>query len=191
MILYVNACVREESRTDKLARELLDKMTIDGGEKVQEINVEQEYLSGRMMPLTRESLKKRDMFIEAGDYSDSMFDYAKQFAEADTIVISAPFWDFSIPAILRIYLENIYAIGIVSRYNEEGMPVGLCKAKKLYFVTTAGGPYIQTFAYDYIEALAKQAFSISETELIAAEMLDVEGNNPEEIIRETIKSIKL
>lgn len=177
MVLYVNACVREESRTNKLARKLLGKMTVDGGEEVQEINVEQEYLSGRMIPLTRESLRKRDVLIEVGDYSDPIFDYAKQFASADTIVISAPFWDFSIPAILRIYLENIYAIGIVSKYNENGMPVGLCNAKKLYFVTTAGGPYIPTFAYDYIEALSKQAFGISETELIAAEMLDVEGND--------------
>ena len=194
MILYVNACVREESRTDIIARELIEKLVVLEGDKktsCEELNLEKEYLSGKMKPLTRETLMKRDALIEAGDYSDSMFDYAKQFAEADTLVISAPFWDFSIPAILRIYLENIYAIGIVSRYNEEGMPVGLCKANKLYFVTTAGGPYIQTFAYDYIEALAKQAFSISETELIAAEMLDVEENNPEEIIREMIKSIKL
>lgn len=173
MILYVNACVREESRTDKLARDLLGKMTIDVGEKVQEINVEQEYMSGRMKPLVRESLKKRDRLIEVSDYSDSMFDYAKQFAEADTIVISAPFWDFSIPAILRIYLENIYVIGLVSKYNEDGMLVGLCKAKKLYFVTTAGGPYIQAFAYDYIDALAKQAFGIPETELIYKENLDI------------------
>ena len=173
MILYVNACVREESRTNKLAKELLEKIASDSSKDVQEVNLEQEFLCGKMKPLTRESLKKRDRLIEAGDYSDSMFDYAKQFAEADTIVISAPFWDFSIPAILRIYLENIYAIGIVSRYNEEGMPVGLCKAKKLYFVTTAGGPYIQAFAYDYIDALAKQAFGISETELIYKENLDI------------------
>lgn len=173
MILYVNACVREESRTNKLAKELLEKIASDSSKDVQEVNLEQEYLSGKMIPLIKKSLKKRDALIEAGDYSNAMFDYAKQFAEADTIVISAPFWDFSIPAILRIYLENIYAIGIVSKYNEEGMPVGLCNAKKLYFVTTAGGPYIPTFAYDYIEALSKQAFGISETELIYKENMDI------------------
>ena len=173
MILYVNACVREESRTNKLAKELLEKIDSDSSKDVQEVNLEQEFLSGRMKPLVRESLKKRDRLIEVGDYSDSMFDYAKQFAEADTIVISAPFWDFSIPAILRIYLENIYVIGLVSKYNEDGMPVGLCKAKKLYFVTTAGGPYIQAFAYDYIDVLAKQAFGIPETELIYKENLDI------------------
>ena len=190
MILYVNACVREESRTNKLAKELLEKIASDSSKDVQEVNLEQEFLSGRMKPLTKESLNKRDALIETGDYSDSIFDYAKQFAEADAIVMSAPFWDFSIPAILRIYLENIYVIGLVSKYNEDGMPVGLCKAKKLYFVTTAGGPFVPDFGYNYVAGLATQAFGIPETELIMAEMLDIEGNNPDEIIKETIKSIK-
>lgn len=190
MILYVNACVREESRTNKLAKELLEKIASDSSKDVQEVNLEQEFLSGRMKPLTKESLNKRDALIETGDYSDSIFDYAKQFAETDAIVMSAPFWDFSIPAILRIYLENIYVIGLVSKYNEDGMPVGLCKAKELYFVTTAGGPFVPDFGYNYVAGLATQAFGIPETELIMAEMLDIEGNNPDEIIKETIKSIK-
>lgn len=190
MILYVNACVRKESRTNKLAKELLDKITTDSSKDVQELNLELEYLSGRMMPLTRESLKKRDMFIEAGDYSDSIFDYAKQFASADTIVMSAPFWDYSIPALLKIYLENVFVTGIVTKYDGGVMPTGLCKAKKLYFVTTAGGPFVPDFGYNYVAGLATQAFGIPETELIMAEMLDIEGNNPEDIIKETIKSIK-
>ena len=55
-----------------------------------------------------ETLKKRTALIESGDYSDRMFDYAKQFASADTIVIAAPYWDLSFPALLKTYFENIY-----------------------------------------------------------------------------------
>ena len=168
MVLYVNACVRDESRTDKLARELLVKL----GE-YKEVNLEKEFLQGRLQPLTKDSLKKRDSLIEAGNYDDPIFDYAKEFAAADTIVIAAPFWDFGIPSILRIYLEAIYAVDIVSKYNEQGMPVGLCKANKLYFVTTSGGPYIPDFSYNYVAGLATQAFGIPETKLIKKENLDI------------------
>ncbi len=116
-----------------------------------------------------------------------MFDYAKQFANADTIIIAAPYWDLSCPAMLKIYIENIYVTGIVSAYDENGMPVGLCKAKELTYVTTAGGPYDPTYSYGYIESLAKNFFGIPETHLVKAEMLDIIGNNAEEILKQEIE----
>ena len=71
------------------------------------------------------------------------------------------------------YIENIYITGIVSEYTENGMPHGLCKAEKLYYVTTAGGPYNQDFSYGYIKSLAMDFFGIKNTELVMQEMLDV------------------
>ena len=41
-----------------------------------------------------------------------MFDLASQFQQADEIVIAAPYWDLSFPAILKLYLENIYVTGV-------------------------------------------------------------------------------
>ena len=76
MTLYINCCVREESRTDRLARAVLHKL---GGDFT-ELNLYEENLH----PLDRETLNKRTALIEQGDYSDPMFDYAKQFANADT-----------------------------------------------------------------------------------------------------------
>ena len=133
MTLYINCCVREDSRTNRLARAVLQKL---GGDFT-EIKLYEENLK----PLDRGTLNKRTALIEQGDYSEPMFDYAKQFAGADTIVIAAPYWDLSFPTTLKTYIENIYVTGIVSTYDESGMPVGLCKAKDLYYITTAGGPY--------------------------------------------------
>ena len=121
MTLYINCCVREESRTKRLAKAVLHKL---GGDFT-ELNLYEENLK----PLDRETLNRRTALIEKGDYSDPMFDYAKQFANADTIVIAAPYWDLSFPSTLKIYIENIYVTGIVSAYDESGMPVGLCKAR--------------------------------------------------------------
>ena len=183
MTLYISCCVREESRTKRLAKAVLQKL---GGDFT-ELNLYEENLH----PLDRETLNKRTALIEQGDYSDPMFDHAKQFASADTIVIAAPYWDLSFPAMLKIYIENIYVTGIVSSYDESGMPVGLCKAKELYYVTTAGGAYDPTYSYGYIGSLAKDFFSIPETHLVKAEMLDIIGNDAEEIlIREISRILK-
>ena len=95
----------------------------------------------------------------------------------------------SFPAPLKIYIENIYVTGIVSAYGENGMPVGLCKAKELYYVTTAGGPYDATYSYGYAESLAKNFFGIPTTHLVKAEMLDIAGNNAEEILSREISRI--
>jgi len=180
MILYINACIRSESRTDKIARALLEKL----GE-YEEVSLSKAGLT----PLDEETLQRRTDYISAHDYSDKMFDLAKQFAGADIIVISAPHWDLSFPALLKLYIENIYVTGIVSRYNEKGMPLGLCKAEKLYYVTTAGGPLVEEFGYGYIRNLMINYMGVKNTTLIKAEMLDVDGFDSERIVCDTIRSI--
>lgn len=182
MILYINCCARDESRTNRLAQAVLQKL---GGE-VDEIDLYEENLR----PLDRETLAARTALVEKGDHNDSMFDHAKQFAAADEIVIAAPYWDLSFPAMLKIYFENIYITGIVSEYGENGMPHGLCKADRLIYVTTAGGPYDPIYSYGYVESLAKNFFGIPGTQLVKAEMLDIEGYDAEEILGKAIKQVK-
>ncbi len=181
MILYVNACVRAESRTNRLANALLNQLGAYKELRLTDLAIK---------PLNGERLAYRDAQIEKRNYDDSIFDLSKQFAEADFIVVSAPYWDGQFPAVLKTYLENIYVTGIVTKYSEDGRPQGLCKAKKLYYVTTAGREYDQRFSYDYIEYLAKDMFGIKETELIYAEYLDIDGNDAEEILSAAIKCIQ-
>ena len=181
-ILHINCCPRKESRTKRLADALLKKLG-----NYEELKLYQE----KILPLNEERLEHRTALIEKGNYDYECFKYAKQFADADIIVISAPFWDLSFPAILKVYIENIYITGIVSRYSDDGSPLGLCKAKKLYFVTTAGGPFDERFGYDYIKALALEYFGIKEVALIKAEMLDIDGNDSETILLNAIKNICL
>lgn len=75
-------------------------------------------------------IAKRDALLAEKKYDDEMFRYARQFAAADRIVIAAPLWDLSFPAQLKVYLENIYVTGIVTKYSEASEPVGLCRAKR-------------------------------------------------------------
>ena len=163
-ILFINACVRKNSRTLVLAKNILSNMS---GEVI-EVNLNQE----NIVPLNRELLEKREGLLNDENKNDPMFYYATQFAEADEIVIAAPFWDLSFPAILKTYIEQITVSGITFEYIN-GRPRGLCKAKSLTYVTTSGGPIFADFGYEYIKALAKSFYGISQTKAYRAMNLDV------------------
>lgn len=182
MILFINACVREESRTKRLADYLLSKL--DG--EVKEIR-----LADMCFPtVDAEFLRRRDAFIEKDDYSDEMFAPAKCFASADMIVIAAPFWDLSFPAVLKQYFEQINVPGITFVYLENGIPQGLCKAKKLYYVTTAGGPILsEEYGFGYVKALAQGFYGLSDVVMIKAEGLDIAGADVSNILLEAEKQI--
>ena len=95
-ILYVNATLSHPSRTDSLARTLLSCL---GGE-VKEHKLDQ--LSLTHMDEAR--IAKRYEDIEKGDFRD--YPLAKDFAEADVIVIAAPHYDMSFPSLLKVYIEK-------------------------------------------------------------------------------------
>ena len=181
-ILFINACVRECSRTNELAQHLLS--SLNG--QIQTVVLSEE----NTKPLDSELLARRDQLLKSGRTDDSLFTLAKQFAQADTIVIAAPYWDLMFPALLKIYLENITVCGLTFRYSEKGIPQSLCKAKKLYYVTTAGG-FIgeNNFGFDYVKALATGFFGISDVKFFSAEGLDIYGADVEQIMQKAKDNI--
>ena len=173
-ILFINACVRPSSRTLELAKYVLSK--IDGS--VEEITLYNEQL----LPLTLSQIEIRNNASKTKDFSNEIFSLAKQFANAETIVIAAPYWDLMFPAVVKNYFENITVNGLTFAYGENGIPYGLCKAKKLIYITTAGGPIIYNFGFDYVSALAKNFYGINDVQLVKAEKLDVYGADVSSII---------
>lgn len=178
-ILFINACVREQSRTRELAQCVLEKLS---GEVV-ERNLQEE----KIRPLDGQMLQERNQLLAEGKFSDEMFGYAREFAGADIIVIAAPYWDMAFPALLKLYLEQITVCGITFHYLPTGIPEGLCRAKKLYYVTTAGGPIIYNFGYDYVKALAEEFYGIKENHFFKAENLDIVGNDARAIMEKVKK----
>ena len=180
--LFLNACVRHESRTKRLADHLLERL--DG--QVEEVNLEFE----RPAPLDLHALEEREKLLESCAYDDKMFRYARQFATADIIVIAAPYWDLSFPASLKNYIERINAIGITFDYNEAGEPYGLCAAEKLYYITTAGGKILSDdYGFGYIQALCERFYEIPELHYYKAENLDLVGAEVEGILQEAMQNI--
>ena len=182
-VLFINACVRKESRTRRLADKVLDKLD----QPFEEVRLHE-----MRFPVVDEAfLDRRDRLIAAGDFGDPVFDPARRFAQAQTVVIAAPYWDLSFPAALKQYFEQINVVGVTFRYTEDGVPVGLCRADRLIFVTTAGGCCApEEFGFGYVKALAQNFYGISDVRLCKAVGLDLYGADVEGIMRSAEESIE-
>lgn len=178
MILFINACVRKDSRTKKLA----DAVLTGWSGPIVELR-----LDTIDFPIVDEDfLIRRDQKVLAGDYSSPMFDLARQFAEAEEIVIAAPYWDLSFPAMLKQYFEQINVVGLTFFYTDSDLPETLCRAKKLIYVATAGGPVrSHAYGFGYVKALGKEFYGIDDAALFSAEGIDIVGADAEAILRET------
>ena len=181
MILFINTCVRPESRTRRLAKQVLER--IKGEEPVREIRPQN-------VPLNNAMLLRRSQLAEKGDFSDPIFEDARLFASADKIVIAAPYWDLSFPSSLKTFIEAINIVGLVFAYNEDGTPYSLCKAKSLIYVTTAGGPIISdAYGYGYVRELARSFYGIMDVRCVSAEGLYVLGAYVEGILAAAIEKL--
>ena len=59
---------------------------------------------------------------------------------ADTIVLAAPMYNFSIPSTLKAWIDHVARRGRTFRYTELG-PEGLLKEKKVFVLIARGGLY--------------------------------------------------
>ena len=181
-VLFVNACVRENSRTLALANRVLSHLN----GTVVEYNLE----SAGLRPLTRETLAKRDALLAAGDKTDPMLRPALDFAGADEIVLAAPYWDLSFPASVKTWIEHINCVGLTFAYGSDDMPYGLCKAKRLFYVMTAGGPvFPPNEGFAYVETLCKAFYGIPAVQLFSAACLDVRGADADAILQKACTEI--
>lgn len=175
-LLFINACIRgKDSRTLQLAEQLLGSIREENRKdmafQIEEIRLSTENL----LPLNYERLLRRDELLANGILGDTMFDYANAVAQADMLVIAAPYWDMSFPSMLKIFFEAASVEGITFSYAEDGTPIGLCQAQDMYYVTTSGG-YIGNcnFGFEYVNALCK-LYGIAHSHFVSAQGLDLEG----------------
>ncbi len=186
-LLFLDACIRDEgSRTKRLCDVYLEEFL----KKHPDTKVETLVLrKGSVEPHTKEKLRLRDSLIRKKDFRHPMFDLAKQFKEADYVLIGSPYWDLSFAAILKVYIENIMMADLTFEATNTGF-IGLCKGKKLIYITTSGGFIAdKNYGYDYLCGIADM-LGIPDTECIKAEALDIEGFDAEKIVTKAIEEIR-
>lgn len=82
--------------------------------------------------------------------------YIAQLESADILVITSPIYNFSVPASLKAWIDQITRAGRTFRYTGPGRAEGLLKNKKAYVVITAGGVQLGSpadFASPYLRHL--------------------------------------
>ena len=193
-LLFVDACPRAaESRTLALAEHLLARLK----GAVPGLSVRTHCL--RAMGLRgidagglarREALCDRRAWEEEGLPAEdaALLRTGLDFQRADALVIAAPYWDLSFPAVLKQYLEKINVTGVTFFYTPEGIPRGLCRARELVYVSTAGGNYVpEEFGFGYVKALAQAYYGIPDVRLVQAVGLDLDGADAEQILRDCME----
>ncbi|MCR4819666.1 MAG: NAD(P)H-dependent oxidoreductase [Elusimicrobiales bacterium] len=186
-ILFINACVRKNSRTLLIAEKFLSFLPC----KASRYDLLKEYEIGNLKPLDEDFISFRNKCSESGNFSSPAFDAARKFAGAGMLVIAAPYWDFSFPSLLKIYIENICVDGLSFRYLPDGRPQGLCKAEHLVYISTAGGPVYGDFGFGYIRDISCQLLGITKCHIIQAENLDIKGSNEEKILSRAFEQAKI
>ena len=179
-LLYVDCCIRrEQSRTRKLAESFLGNLP--KGWRVEKVVLMDEPL----LPLMEGGFAQRDELLQRGDFTHRRFDYAWQFQRADAILIAAPFYDLSIPALLKVYIENVSVDGITFLCDADGLR-GNCRAESMTFLTSRGGFYENSpdeMGSRYMEALCG-FFGTGTYRCVAADGVDMDPAQTPEILAE-------
>ena len=127
-LVVINACVREaDSRTLRIAEPIVEALS-------------------RRYDVTRFDLPQMDIVpMNPALYAERSVgvipgwakEAASAIAEADRILIAAPFWDMSFPAVLKCFFEQTSLFDITFTDNGETC-IGLCKKPEVLYITTRG-----------------------------------------------------
>ena len=183
-VLFVDCCIRrEDSRSKQLADHFIAELQKTGEYEVDTLCLMDENLSY----FSEGFFLQRERLLAEGKLDHPRFRYAHQFAAADKIVIAAPFWDLSFPALLKVYIENLCVDSITFHTDEHGLH-GLCKADHMVFLTARGAIYTDSPMEQGSAYLQQMAgfFGIEKYDCVAAEGLDI-GVWPVEELMEKAK----
>lgn len=128
---------------------------------------------------------RTDVQRETLALSDSLITEIKQ---ADTIVIGSPVYNFSVPAVLKAWIDQIARVGVTFKYTPDG-PVGLLSGKRAIIVIASGGTPVGSdidFASGYLKHIMG-FIGITDVTIIAADAL---GNDADAKIAAANDDIK-
>jgi FMN-dependent NADH-azoreductase len=159
-ILHVDASINGESSASRaISRSIVDQLTIErGGADV----VYRDLVSDPLPHLTE---RGQDAHV------------LEQFMAADTVVIGAPMYNFTLPTQLKAWLDRIIVAGATFRYTANG-PEGLAGGKRVIVALARGGFYDKgspASALEHLETYLRGVFNFIgiEPEFVAADGLSI------------------
>jgi FMN-dependent NADH-azoreductase len=170
-ILHIDASINgENSASRAISRSIVDQLTIErgGGDTI--------YRDLAAEPLPHLTL---DAFADS-----SVLD---EFLAADTVVIGAPMYNFTLPSQLKAWIDRIIIGGKTFRYTDNG-PEGLAVGKRVIIAMARGGFYGQSSpaaALEHLESYLRGIFNFIgvEPEFVAADGLNISPEQRSESIK--------
>lgn len=170
------------SRTTSISNVFLTQLKV----KYPELTVEDLDLTNIKLPVINgDAAESKYTSIQGGKLDadsqkawDEIVGYSKAFLEADMYLITCPMWNFTIPYMLKHYIDVIIQPGILFAFTATGVE-GLAKNKKMICVTSRGNDYgkeTQMNAYDFQEPYLRAIFGfigIYDVSFINAQPLDL------------------
>ena len=170
-ILHIDSSINgDNSASRAISRSIVDQLTIEraGADVV--------YRDLAAEPLPH-------LTLEA--FADSSV--LDEFLAADTVVIGAPMYNFSLPTQLKAWIDRIVVAGKTFRYTENG-PEGLAKGKRVIVAMARGGIYTPgspAHALEHLETYLRGIFNFIgiEPEFVAADGLNISPEQRGESIK--------
>jgi len=109
-----------------------------------------------------------------------------EFFAADTVVIGAPMYNFTLPTQLKAWIDRIVIAGKTFRYTENG-PEGLAKGKRVIVALARGGIYSSgspAAALEHLETYLAGVFNFIgiEPEFVVAEGLNLSPDHRQQAL---------
>ena len=189
-LLHIVAAPRgEDSRTLKVTEAFLTRFK----ERYPDCEiVELNLFKGSLPSLTLEVIGGKYVLLGGGELSGPLKDawrqvehHIERFLDADGYLISTPMWNFSIPFVLKHYIDVIIQRKYRFQYTEKGSE-GLVKNKKMIVITSRGGDYGPDSPfreYDFQEPYLRTVFGfvgIEDITFINAQPMDAMGTEVKE-----------
>jgi len=172
-IYQIDSSARKEGSTSRaLAKKLLDKIKEPGDDIIyRDLDDEMLFVSG----LTESGMK-----IEEKDQTEEhkkMFELSdklvRELKESDTIIISAPIYNYGPPATLKAWADLAARIGETFRFKPNGRREGLLRNKRAYLVITSGGTKLNS-SEDFLTPWLKfilNFFGIEKVDVVSADQM--------------------
>jgi len=116
-----------------------------------------------------------------------------KFKEADEYVFVTPLWNFSLPPMLKAFIDNVLIAGETFKYTDQG-PVGLLEGKEATIILASGGVFSQGPAagmehgVNYLETVLG-FMGIPSPKVLRVEGLAIPGKTPEEHLNPVYKQV--
>jgi FMN-dependent NADH-azoreductase len=150
--------IDSSARTNSVSRRLTSRFADEWKENHPEGEVLRRDLSATTLPPITDDwaathLEESKLTPAQRSYLSTSDGLIEELHAADTVVIGAPMYNFSIPSSLKAWIDQVVRMGKTFAYGPNG-PQGLLKNKKVVVVTARGGAYEKgspTEAFDFQE----------------------------------------